>query len=148
MHLVAILALLLVTAVAGERLLDAPYGSRRRVTEWWVAGAVVHDGLLLPAYMIVDAAVLALWRRHPGRVAWINHVRIPGGICLVLLLVYASEILRLNGDQFAYSTGRSDQPYLAHWLFLTALLFGLSGLSYLVRTARSGRAGRRRADFG
>jgi uncharacterized integral membrane protein len=109
---------------------------------------VLHDGLLLPAYMIADAAVLGIWRRHPGKVSWINHVRLPGGICLVLLLVYGSEILRLNTVQFDYSTGRSDAPYLDHWLFLTGLLFGTSALAYILRMARLRRASREAGDQG
>lgn len=145
LHLAGVALLLLVAAVAGNRMLHAAYGSPRRVGQWLILGAIVHDMLLLPAYVAADAAVLALWRRRPGRVSWINHVRVPAGISLTLLLIYASEILRLNTVQFDYSTSHSDSPYRSRWLVLTGLLFGLSAAWYLARVGRTAIRDRRPA---
>jgi len=147
-HLLLIIGCFVIAAPAGNRMLHADYGTPRRVTQWLIGGAVLHDGLLAPLYIAVDALLVTAWRRAPGRVAWINHVRVPAGISAVLLLVYASEILRRNTDQFEYSTGRSDAGYLPHWLFLSGLCFGASALLYLARLLAAVRRPRHPAGAG
>jgi len=135
-HLLLVLVCFAIAAEALNRMLHADYGTPGAVARWLIGGAALHDGLLVPLYVGLDALLVAVWRRHPGRVAWINHVRVPAGISLVLLLVYAGEILRRNTVQFDYSTGRSDAVYLPHWLFLTAVLFGASALILVGRVVR------------
>jgi hypothetical protein len=132
-HLVLQLAGFAVAAAALHVLL----GDRgREVTTWLVGSAVAHDALLVPAYIGADAALVALWRRRPGRVPWLNHVRMPAAFSGLLLLVWSPEILR-KATSFQHQTGRSTQPYLGHWLFVTALVFVGSGIGYAIRrTAR------------
>jgi hypothetical protein len=101
---------------------------------WLLAGAVLHDLVVLPAYTLADRVVAQ-------RVRAVNHVRVPALISLVLLLVYAPSIFGRNTGNFARVSGRpmATDP-LAAWLWITLGLFVASGLVLLVR--RTG--GRRR----
>jgi len=104
------------------------------VAEWFVSGAVLHDVVLLPIYVGLDAAVVALWRRHPGRVAWLNFVRVPAAISVLLLVIWY-PLISNRAASFQRATGRSTEAYRGHWLFATGVLFGISGLCYLTRVA-------------
>jgi hypothetical protein len=128
-HLVVLLAGFAIAGLALRMLL----GERSRdVGQWLVGSAVLHDAVLVPAYIGLDAALVALWRRRPGRVPWLNHVRLPAAFSGLLLLVWSPEILR-RATSFSHQSGRSTDPYLAHWLFVTAAVFGISALAYVVR---------------
>ena len=131
LHLVLLLAGFAIAALALKVLLaERP----REVGQWLVGSAVLHDALLVPAYIALDAALVALWRRRPGRVAWLNFVRVPAAGSGLLFLIWSPEILR-KATSFQHQTGRSTDPYLSHWLFLTALLFAVSALAYVARLA-------------
>jgi pimeloyl-ACP methyl ester carboxylesterase len=128
-HLVAlsvgfVIAALALHVLLGERRLD--------VGKWLVGSAVLHDAVLVPAYIAADATLVAVWRRRPGRVPWLNYVRFPAAISAVGFLVYSPLILR-KAESFQYATGRNTHAYLSHWLFVTALLFAVSGVGYLTR---------------
>ncbi len=107
-----------------ERTLD--------VGKWFAAGAILHDGLLLPLYVLLDAAILTLWRRRPGRVAWLNFVRIPLAVSGLLLLMFSPLILR-QAESFQYKTGRSYDDFVGRWLLITAILAAVSAVWYLAR---------------
>lgn len=107
-----------------ERTLD--------VGKWFAAGAILHDGLLLPLYVLLDAAILTLWRRRPGRVAWLNFVRIPLAVSGLLLLIFSPLILR-QAESYTYKTGRPLDDFVGRWLLVTAILAAVSALWYLTR---------------
>ncbi|HEX3610073.1 MAG TPA: hypothetical protein VHU88_00160 [Sporichthyaceae bacterium] len=113
------------------------------VGEWFVSGAVLHDAVLLPLYVAADGALVAVWRRRPGQVAWLNFVRVPAAVSLLLLLVWF-PLIGGRAASFRRATGRGTQAYLPHWLFVVAVLFGLSLLGYLIRLAVSRRRPRPR----
>jgi hypothetical protein len=128
-HLAALTAGFVIAALAlhvllAERSLD--------VGKWLVGSAVVHDAVLVPAYIGLDATLVAVWRRRPGQVPWLNYVRFPAALSAVAFLVYSPIILR-KAESFQYATGRNTDAYRSHWLFLTAVLFGVSGICYLTR---------------
>jgi hypothetical protein len=100
---------------------------------WLIAGALLHDLVLLPAYSAVDAGL----RRVPGRAA--NFVRVPAMLSGITLLVYAPRILDRQPQNTVRSLGHPPADYLGRWLALTAALFALSGLAYAVRAARAAR---------
>jgi hypothetical protein len=131
-HLAVLVAGLLLAALAGSELL-AERG--RDVGVWFAAAAVLHDAVLVPAYVAVDALLVGLWRRRPGRVAWLNFVRFPLAVSGLLLLVYSPEILRLSDGAFAHKTGRSDSAYLGHWLLVSGVVAAVSAGCYLARVA-------------
>lgn len=129
-HLAVLLAgLLLAVVAAGELLAERPVN----VGIWFAAAAVLHDAAFLPAYLGADALLVALWRRHPGRVPWLNFVRVPAAVAGLLLLVYSTTILRLSDGSFAHKTGQPDAAYAGRWLLVTALLAAASGAWYATR---------------
>lgn len=123
----------------GQLLSERP----REVATWLAGGAALHDGLLLPAYVALDAGAVALWRRRPGRVAWLNFLRVPAAVSGMLLLIFSPMILG-KAASFEQRTGRSTDAYAGRWLLVTAVLFAGSGLAYLARSwwvrRRDGRA--------
>jgi hypothetical protein len=130
-HAVVLLVSFVPALLALGQLLDE---RRIDVAKWLIGSAVLHDALVLPAYVLVDAAAVALWRRRPGKVAWLNFVRIPLAVSGMLLLVYSPEILG-KAASFQDKTGRSTDPYLEHWLGVTAILAAGSAVWYLTRLA-------------
>lgn len=138
-HLLVLAASFVLAVVALDALLVTRGWDR---AGWLLGAAVVHDLLLLPAYVALDAGLVALWRRHPGRVAWLTFVRLPLVVSGALLLVFSPVILRLSTG-YEGKTGRSMDGFLGDWLLVTAVLAAGSLLAYLARVAavrrRSGR---------
>lgn len=135
LHLLGLLASLLVAGYAATKLLSAQVGP---VIGWFVGSAVGHDLLLFPAYAGADAALVRLWRRHPGRsdgAPWLNYVRVPVAISLLLLLVYFPSIAR-RSPVYAYTTDLSTAGYLRRWLLVSATLGLLSATMYVVGRVR------------
>ncbi len=137
LHLLAVVASLAIAGYAAQFLLVS---RTVEVVAWFVAAAVLHDLLLLPLYAIADRSLTEVWRRsssHPesAAVPWLNRVRFPAAISLLLLLVYWPEISRRHTVLQADSR-LSTHPYLSHWLLVTGILFALSALSYAVRLRR------------
>jgi len=128
-HLLVVAAGLVVAAFAARPLLaEHPVP----VLRWFVSGTLAHDLVLLPIYVALDGVLVAWWRRHPGRVGWLNHVRIPVAVSAMLLLVWYPIITR-RADSFQRVTGRNTDSYLPHWLFVTGLLAVASAAIYLTR---------------
>jgi hypothetical protein len=129
-RLVVLSVAVLLAVVAGSELLAERPAD---VAFWFAGGAVLHDAAFVPAYLAADALLVALWRRRPGRVAWLNFVRIPLAVSGILLVVYAGEVLRLSDGTFAQKTGRSDSVYLGHWLAASGAVAAVSAAWYLAR---------------
>jgi hypothetical protein len=104
------------------------------VAEWFLSGAVLNDAVVLPIYVGLDATLVALWRRRPGRIGWLNFVRVPAAVSLLLLVIWY-PLVSNRAASFQRATGRTTEPYRGHWLFVTAALFAASALCYLVRVA-------------
>ena len=128
-------AVLLLTLIPAALALSQLFDERRvDVGTWLLGAAVLHDGLLLPVYVLLDAAAVTLWRRRPGRVAWLNFVRVPLAVSGMLLLMFSPVILG-KATSFEQKTGRPTGPYLGHWLLVTAILAAGSAAWYLARVA-------------
>ncbi|WP_307805541.1 hypothetical protein [Streptomyces spirodelae] len=135
LQIVLLLASFVLTGYAGARLLaDDWFG----VAVWFVGAALLHDLVLLPLYSLADRLP-----RLTGR--YVNHLRIPALLSLLLLLVYL-PLITGPADRYAKLTGRPEgnNGYALHWLWVTVALFALSGLWAVVRTAPERRARRRR----
>ncbi len=133
-HLVLVLASFALAGYASVQL----FAQRSiHVGAWFIGSAVAHDAVLLPVYVLADAAAVSLWRRIPGPrgAPWLNHVRFPAAMSLVLLLVYSPEITRRHTALLGNSR-LSDTPYLSHWLLVVGILFGMSILWYGVKLVR------------
>jgi len=142
LHLLLVLCSFALALYAGVRLLK---GDTVGVAVWFVAAALVHDLVLLPLYTVTDRALQLLL---PGRgtragSGWINYVRVPGLVSLLLLVVWYPLILR-RVPGFQLTTGLAPGTFLGHWLLITAALFATSALCLLVSTVRAVRAGRQR----
>ena len=124
-HLLAHLALLPVVAWALLTVLD--FRAASNVVLWLVAAVILHDLVLLPAYSLLDR----LARTATGSA--VNYVRVPGGLALLLLLVFWGTIAGKGAGAYRRVSGLEYEGYLGRWLLATGLLFTLSGALYLLR---------------
>ena len=129
LHLLAHLAVLPFVAWALLQVVDRP--DAMRILVWLALSAVVHDLVLLPFYSSLDRAGQRLVR--PA----INYVRVPALISGLLLLVFFPVIAGKGERGFTRTSGLTYDGYLARWLLITAVLFAVSGLLYLLRGRRT-----------
>ncbi|MFF4583304.1 hypothetical protein ACFY15_33770 [Streptomyces sp. NPDC001373] len=150
LHLLLVLASFALALYAGVRLLA---GNAVGVALWFVGAALLHDLVLLPLYSVTDRAVQALFgpaagTGGPGVRVSVNHVRVPGFVAGVLLLVWWPLVLG-RVDHFTVTTALPADVFLPRWLLITAALFAASAAVLLVRvwwgTRESRRAARARA---
>jgi hypothetical protein len=138
LHLIALASSLLLCGYALLRISEIPSGAR--VFIWLLAAALLHDLVALPVYsVLIKIAHGAAGRAITTRGAMLhalNHVRVPAGLSLLLLLVYSPLILRIAPEEYAATTGRSLDVYLERWLLISAALFLVSGVIYAIRLRR------------
>lgn len=129
LHLLAHLAVLPLAAWALLQVADRPDGVR--ILVWLALSAVVHDLVLLPFYGLLDR----IGRRASGPA--VNYVRAPALVSGLLLLVFFPVISGKGEPSFTRASGLTYDGYLARWLLITAALFALSVVVYLVRGSRT-----------
>jgi hypothetical protein len=136
LHLIAHAIGLAIAAYALVQLL----GEKRWVNfaAWFLAAAVLHDLVLLPAYTALDHVFRARLPRRVAthRVPIVNHVRAPALISGLLLLIYFPLILGPAGPAYFSAAGHHPTGYLRNWLLITAVLFAGSAAVYVVRLWR------------
>ncbi|GAB2961189.1 hypothetical protein ACFMQL_13160 [Nonomuraea fastidiosa] len=131
-HLLGLAACFTVAGYALTRVVDA--GILLGFTVWFVGAIVLHDLVMWPLYTAADGVLR-------GR-RWINHVRVPAALSLLLLLVWFPLILGGAEANYRSAAGLSTAPYLMRWLLVTLVLFAASGLLYVVRRRAAGRPDR------
>jgi hypothetical protein len=120
-------------AYAGVRLLaDDWFG----VALWFVGAALLHDLVLLPLYAAADRAVVR-GLGAAGRREWALYVRVPAALSGLLLLVWFPLIGGMVDRRYRSATGLSPDGFLARWLLITAVLFGVSALLLAARVRRA-----------
>lgn len=120
-------------AYAGVRLLaDDWFG----VALWFVGAALLHDLVLLPLYAVADRAVVR-GLGAAGRREWALYVRVPAALSGLLLLVWFPLISGMVDRRYRSATGLSPDGFLARWLLITAVLFGVSALLLAARVRRA-----------
>ncbi len=135
-HLVSLLVSFLVAGYAALQVLPSnPVG----IAVWFVGAAVLHDLVLVPAYVAVDR-VLHGRRQEPAAAGatprpWVNYVRVPLALSGLLLLVFSPAILRLSGG-YETTTTLSADGYLWRWLAITVVLFAVAGAAYVAGSRR------------
>jgi hypothetical protein len=136
LHLIGHLALPAIAVYAFSRIAGG-----LSVVAWVVAGAMLHDLVLLPLYSLLDRGA-----RAAVGVRAINHVRVPAAIAGVLLLVWLPLILGRSRGAYEAVAGHPPEGYATRWLLITAGLFAASALLYGLRAVAGGR--RRRRTWG
>jgi hypothetical protein len=138
LHLLAVAASMLLAGYGLLRITELP--SPGRILIWIVALALLHDLVALPLYsLLVRIAHGAAGRASGSRAAMVlalNHVRVPAGLSLLLLVVYFPLIFRIAPEEYLATTGRSVDPYLGRWLLISGALFLVSGVLYALRLRR------------
>ncbi|MGH9062916.1 MAG: hypothetical protein ACRD0L_02875 [Acidimicrobiales bacterium] len=134
-HLLAILA---GYAISGYAISRWFFGVRAALSIliWFVAAGVAHDLVVLPLYSLLSGLV-GRSPAVPGPSAWWrNHVRVPAGLSLLLLVIYFPLIAGLGAHTYLRITGMTDSVYLGRWAVITGILFALSALVLGLRVAR------------
>jgi hypothetical protein len=106
---------------------------------WFAGAAVAHDLVLLPLYAIADGGLARLSRTRVGArppAPWLNYIRFPAAISMLLLLVFLPSIARLS-DVYPGTTGLSTTGFFARWLAVTGVLFLIAAVAYAIRLHRS-----------
>jgi hypothetical protein len=133
-HLIAHLALLPLAAWALLTVLD--FRAASNVVLWLIAAVILHDLVLLPVYSVLDRIGQVTVRGA------INYVRVPLGLSLLMLLVFWGTIREKGEGAFRRVSGLEYEGYLERWLLVSAALFAVSGVLYLLRTRRTWRSSR------
>ena len=139
LRVIAHLAVLVFAAYAVSRVFEVTSTDKLNFLIWLVAGAILHDSLLLPVYAIGDMlARLGLSEVEQRRVPAAGNLRFPAAVSGVLLLVYLPSIIGRNDGTFDRLSGRPPAvDPLEAWLWITVAVFALSALVYAVRVARA-----------
>lgn len=142
LHLLVLLAGFCIGGYAASRIYVSSSGWLA-ILVWFACCVLGHDLVFWPAYTLVDAVAARLPGTRPGgarAVPWINHVRVPVGLSLLLLLVYFPLILGYAGSEYEGTTGLSLAGFLGRWLGVCAVFFGGSAIWYAARLIRSRRS--------
>lgn len=108
---------------------------------WFLGAVLLHDLLLFPLYAAADRLLgQILRRRRPTRnaavVPIVNHVRVPVLAVGLLFLLFFPGIIGQGAATYANATGQTQEPFLERWLILSAVIFGLSAITYAIRVVR------------
>ena len=109
---------------------------------WFAAAIVAHDLVLYPMYSLVDRILVAGSRLRPRvelSVPALNYVRIPAMGAALTLLVFLPGIIQQGAPVYAAATGQNQEPFLGRWLLLTAAMFAVSAVVYVIRLAAARR---------
>jgi hypothetical protein len=111
----------------------------------FAAALVLHDFIGWPIYTWADRLAQKISGRRASRrrpeVPWINHLRVPVFISGALLIIAFPLIAQMKHSYYAAVSGVSETAYLTHWLLVTAVLFMLSAVLYIIRLGVARRAG-------
>ncbi|MBQ1017589.1 hypothetical protein KBX71_06865 [Micromonospora sp. D93] len=147
-HLVVMIACFTLAGWVALRIADEATAGRMLL--WFVGAAIAHDLVLFPIYATADRLLRGALGRSgnrgmdgpaahhpmPGRPSTLNHIRVPALATGLLFLVYLPGILRQGRETYLAATGQNQHPYLARWLAITATLFLVSGVWYVIRQIR------------
>jgi uncharacterized membrane protein YuzA (DUF378 family) len=136
-HLGALLGCFALTGYTVTRLLGDT-SSLLQIVVWFVGAAVVWDLVLGPALALADRGLRGAVQRVGG-VPALNYVRFPAGLSLLLLVVFAPQVLQRSELRYSAKAGLTQDPYLERWAAVTAALFAASALAYGLTVLRARR---------
>lgn len=125
-HLLGHLAFFGLAGYAIAQILGLPGASG--VVLWLVGAVLFHDAFLWPLYTGADQAGQRILRG-----ASINYLRVPAGLSLVLGLAFIATITEKGEGAYERVSGLAWSGHLTRWLLVSAALFAVSGVVFLVR---------------
>ena len=128
-HLLGHLALFALAAYAITQIFTL--GAAGNAMVWLIGAVLLHDAVLWPLYTGADRAGQGLL----GRLT--NHVRIPLGLSLLLLLVFAGQISGKGANGYRNASRQTYDGYVLRWLLVSLALFAISAVVYFVRRRRT-----------
>lgn len=138
LHLLGHLAAFAIAYYALSEVLLSKYSHAINWVAWFVGGALLHDLVFLPTYVILDIVARVGVGDYPQRrVKVINHVRVPVVMAGTMFLVYFPLILGEGKENYVNDVGHGPPDFLARWLLICVVLFGISALAYAVRLRRA-----------
>lgn len=149
LHLIAVIASLSLAGYGFLRIFENP--STGGVLLWLGAAVVLHDFIALPFYSALlrvaeRVTIGAAARPSHFALLTLNHIRIPAGFSLLLLLVSFPLVFSLDEPNLEITTGLGADRYLGNWLLATGILFAGSGFAYALRLRRGGAGGETRVE--
>lgn len=146
LHLLGQLVAFAIAAYAFTQIIDVASTDNLSLLLWFVAGALLHDLLFVPIYLILDlVARLGLQDHALRRVRVINHIRFPMAISGTTFILFFPLLFGRGADTFERVAGVQRPDHFARWLLITAVVFAVSALVYAVRlrldATRQGRLG-------
>ncbi len=140
LHLIAVIAMLALTAYAILRILGGP--SATSIVIWLALAIVAHDFIALPLYSlfnrVAEIGITESVRPRARGLLVLNHVRIPAAFSLLLLLISFPAVFQLRESYYTLVIGLDFDRFLGNWLLLTAAMFLISGLILAVQLRRAG----------
>jgi hypothetical protein len=148
LHLAGLVACFAIAAYALAKVLGE--NGWKAIFALFAVCIIAHDLIVWPVYGLADRMALRFQNRTQHRtndrarpvVPWINHVRVPVVISVLLAVMFFPLILRLSNPYYQAVTGFNENVYLINWLVVTGVLFAGSALAYLVRVAAARNRGR------
>ncbi|WP_445152142.1 hypothetical protein [Baekduia sp. Peel2402] len=138
LHLLGHLVAFAIAYYALSEVLLSRYSHWINWVAWFVGGALLHDLVFLPIYVLLDAIARLGVVDHPLRqVNAINHIRVPAVMAGVMFLVFFPLILGDGRENYVKDVGHAPPDFLARWLLICAILFSASALVYAIRLRRS-----------
>jgi hypothetical protein len=134
LHLLALLGCLALSGYAVLRVLDGP--APARIAVWFLGALVAHDFVLYPLYALADRSLSGALRRRRAAPGSVNWVRVPALLSGLLLLVFWPVITQHSEPAYRTASGLDQDPYLARYLLIVAVLFGGSALLFAVTRRR------------
>ena len=117
-HLLGHLALFVLTAYAITQIFTL--GAAGNAMVWLIGAVLLHDAVLWPLYTLIL-----------GRLP--IHVRVPLALSLLLGLVFIGTVSGKGSNAYRNASGQTYDGYVLRWLVVSAALFVISAIVYLVR---------------
>ena len=134
LHLLGQIVAFAVAVYAYLQIIDVTSTDNLNLVLWFVLGALLHDAVFVPIYVILDLIARLGIQDHALRdVRAINHIRFPIAICGVMFLTLFPLIIQKGKANYERTAGLQPPDYLARWALICAVVFGVSAVSYAVR---------------
>ncbi len=134
LHLLGQLAAFAIALYAFVQVTKVGSTDTKSLLVWFLVGALLHDLLFVPIYLVLDVVARRGIRDHAQRrVRAVNHVRFPVAISGVMFLTLFPLIVGRGEPNYVSGAGLQPPDYLGRWLLVTAVVFAVSALAYAVR---------------